>query len=173
MFLELMATVFAGIAVAGVVMALNKISGGRLPRWAAPVGAGLGMIALTISMEYTWYGRTAASLPEGVEIAETIENQSFYRPWTYLAPYVERFVAVDTTSLKRHTNVPDQRMMDVYFFGRWAAVRRTPVLVDCVGQRRAALIDGMNFDADGQVVNAPWIAVQSSDPVLAAVCDVS
>ena len=49
MFLELIATVFAGLAMAGVVMLVNRTSGGRLPRWTAPVAAGLAMITATVS----------------------------------------------------------------------------------------------------------------------------
>ena len=74
MFLELIATVFAGLAVAGVVMLVNRMTGGKLPRWFVPVAAGLGMIGTTISNEYSWYDRTVATLPEGLEIAQTVEN---------------------------------------------------------------------------------------------------
>ncbi len=69
MFLELIATIFAGIACAGVAMLLNLATGRRLPRWILPIAAGAGMIAMTISNEYTWFDRTAERLPDGVEIA--------------------------------------------------------------------------------------------------------
>lgn len=173
MFLELAATVFAGVATAGVIMLVNRLTGGRLPRWLMLAGAAVAMISMTIFMEYSWFKRTTASLPPGVEVAQQIEKKSLYRPWTYLVPYVDRFVAVDTTSLKRHPKVPDQRMGELYFFGRWAALQRTPVLVDCAGLRRATLIDGMEFDEHGQVVDAPWINVDASDRVVAAVCGVA
>ena len=137
MFLELIGTVFAGIAVAGVMMILNKLSGGRLPRWVVPVAAGLGMIGTTIASEYGWYGRTSATLPEGMEIAQTIEKQSFYQPWTYVTPYIDRFVAVDATSLRQNPDQPGQRMVDLYYFGRWAPLTKVPVLLDCEGARRA------------------------------------
>ena len=82
MFVELIATVFAGIACAGVAMLLNIMTGRRLPKWIMPVSAGLGMIAMTISNEYTWFKRTADRLPEGLEIATTVEEQGWLRPWT-------------------------------------------------------------------------------------------
>ncbi len=173
MFLELIGTVFAGIAMAGVVMLLNRLSGGRLPRWAAPVGAGLAMIAVTISMEYGWYGRTSANLPEGVVVAQAVPKQSYYQPWTYLAPYVDRFVAVDELSLKRNPDQPGQRMVELYFFGRWSPLRKVPAVYDCAGSRLAALIDGVAFGADGAIRNADWRAVAPDDPVLRTVCAVS
>ncbi len=173
MFLELIATVFAGLAVAGVVMLLNKATGSRLPKWIVPVAAGLGMIGTTISNEYGWYGRTTASLPEGLEIAQTVENQSFYRPWTYARPYVDRFVAIDVTSLRENPSLPGQRMLDLYFYGRWAPLNKMSVLLDCEGARRASLADGAEFGADGQVVDASWISVPADDPVLTTGCEVS
>jgi hypothetical protein len=172
MFLELIAVVFAGIATAGVVMLVNKLTGGYLPRWVMPIAAGAGMIAATISSEYGWYDRNTKDLPEGFEVIQTVENQSFYRPWTYLKPDTERFVAVDHPSLKTNPDLPDQRMVDLYFFGRWAPVNKIPVLVDCAGLRRATLADGMEFDADGQVSNADWVSVERDDPILNSVCEV-
>lgn len=173
MFLELIATVFAGLALAGVVMLIRKATGGRLPNWVVPVAAGLGMIATTISNEYGWYGRTTDSLPAGLEIAQTVENQSFYRPWTYVRPYVDRFVAVDTASLRENPALPGQRMVDLYFYGRWAPPSSMRVLLDCNGERRASLADGAEFGADGRVTDANWIGVGADDPVLATGCGVS
>ncbi len=173
MFLELIGTVFAGIAMAGAVMLVNRLAGGLLPRWAAPVGAGLAMLAVTVSMEYSWYGRTAANLPEGVVVARTVSKQSLYQPWTYLSPYVDRFVAVDEMSLKRNASVPGQRMIDLYFFGRWAPLRKVPAIYDCAQSRLATLDSGVAFGDDGEVRNAAWGPVASDDPVLQSVCGIS
>ncbi|MEX0349968.1 MAG: hypothetical protein AB3N15_11140 [Paracoccaceae bacterium] len=170
MFLELIATVFAGIAMAGLVMLLNRVLGGRLPKWLAPVGAGLAMIAVTISSEYSWYGRTAAALPEDVEVIETVDSQAIYRPWTYVAPYVDRFAALDRASVQTNPALPDQRLADLYFFGRWTAVSKLPVLVDCAGARRANLADGAQFDDDGAITNADWVAADDGDAVIQALC---
>lgn len=172
MFLELIGTVFAGIGMAGVVILLNRLTGRRLPGWAAPVAAGLGMIAMTMSMEYSWFSRTAATLPEGVTVAETHEKQGLYQPWTYLVPYVDRFAAVDTLSVKRHRDLPDRRIADLYFFGRWSALRKMPVAFDCAGGRRAILTSGTEFDSAGDIVNASWTNVGIEDPVLAVTCEV-
>lgn len=171
MFLELMATIFGGIGAAGVVMLLNRLLGGRLPRWLAPVGAGAAMIATTISMEYSWYGRTVDNLPEGLVVAQAVEQRAFYQPWTYAVPYVNRFVAVDMATMRTHPERPDQRLADLYFFGRWSAVDKLPVATDCDGRRRAMLADGIDFDADGSVAGANWIALSGPDPVLDTICE--
>ena len=66
MFVELIATIFAGIACAGIAMLLNRLTGRRLPKWIIPIAAGAGMLGMTVSNEYTWYSRTAETLPEGL-----------------------------------------------------------------------------------------------------------
>ncbi len=172
MFLELIGTIFAGFAVAGIVMILNKVTGGRLPRWAAPVGAGLGMIGVSITSEYSWYDRTREALPEGLTVVQKVENQAFYRPWTYAVPFVDRFAAVDTVSVRTNDKVPEQRLIDLYFFGRWAPVSKMPIAVDCSGNRRANLADGAEFADDGSVLNADWVQVDAKDPVIEATCEI-
>jgi hypothetical protein len=173
MFLELIAVIFAGIAAAGVVMLLGLITGGRLPKWLAPVAAGVAMLGVTVSNEYTWFGRTSAQLPGGVVVIETVEERTFYRPWTYVVPYVRRFVALDEASLRRNPQVQDQRMADLYLFGRWAAVHRMPVLVDCAAGRLAQLADGASFGVDGTVTDAAWDTTESVKAMVRAVCGVA
>ena len=170
MFVELIATIFAGIACAGLAMFLNLLTGKRLPKWVTPVAAGVGMILVTISNEYTWFGRTTADLPEGLEIALTVEEQSWLRPWTQIRPYPKRFAAVDTGTARTNDNAPDQVLADLYFFGRWSPVNRAPMLFDCTGNRFALLIDGAEFDAAGNIANATWQAMPPDDPILTTAC---
>jgi hypothetical protein len=170
MFIELIATLLAGLAGAGVVMLLNKVLGGRLPRWFAPVGAGLAMLATTISNEYSWFDRTKETMPEAFQIAETVENKTFYRPWTYAFPYVHRYVAVDEASVRTHANHPGLKLADIYFFGRWSPVNRLPILADCPQMRRAALADGIDFDQSGTIGGVDWVQVDSSDALVATLC---
>lgn len=170
MFLELIGTIFAGFAIAGVVMGLNMLTGGRLPKWAAPVAAGLGMITVTIISEYSWYERTRDTLPEGLTIVQEVENQALYRPWTYAVPYVDRFAAVDVASLRTNAQVPEQRLVDLYFFGRWAPVLKMPIAVNCADHSRANLADGATFGDDGHLIGADWLPVDADDPVVLATC---
>ncbi len=171
MFVELIATVFAGIACAGVAMLLNLITGRRLPKWIMPVAAGLGMIGMTISNEYNWFDRTAERLPVDVVIAMTVDEQSWLRPWTKAWPYTKRFVAVDTGTARKNDSLPDQRLADLYFFGRWSPVNQAPMLFDCKGARSALLIDGAEFADDGTVADADWQSMPDGDPILKLVCE--
>ncbi|MFK7880183.1 hypothetical protein [Roseobacter sp.] len=171
MFVELIATVFAGIACAGVAMLLNVVTGRRLPKWIMPIAAGLGMIGMTISNEYTWFDRTAERLPEGVEIATKVEEQSWLRPWTQIWPYTKRFAAVDKATARTNDDWPEQRLADVYFFGRWSPVNKAPMLFDCQSRRAALLIDGADFGENGGVTNADWQALPEGDQTLKLVCE--
>lgn len=170
MFLELIATIVAGIAAAGMMMLVMRATGSRLPKWLTPVAAGAAMIGVTITNEYGWYPRTFAKLPEGVVVVETVQNQSFYRPWTYARPFTERFVAVDTATMRTHPQQPALRMADTYYFGRWSPVNRIGVLADCAGLRRAPLTDAVSFAEDGAVTGAAWLAVTEGDSLLRAIC---
>lgn len=171
MFIELIATFVAGFACAGIALTVNKVTGGRLPRWLTPVAAGAGMIAMIIYNEYTWFERTEQNLPQGLEIALKVDEKSWLRPWTQIWPYTKRFVAVDTATARRNEAAPGQKMADLYFFGRWSPVNQVPVLFDCSNSRSAILIDGAEFGDDGTVGNADWQAMPKGDPVFRLACE--
>ena len=131
------------------------------------------MITATVSNEYTWFSRTVDNLPEGFRVAQSVEKKSFYQPWTYAIPYVERFVAIDEASLRTNDKVPDQRMLDLYFYGRWARPQKMPVLFDCAAGKMASLGEDTEFDDSGQVIGAQWVPSAADDPVQSAACEVS
>lgn len=171
MFLELIATFIAGIACAGIAMLVNSATGRRLPKWIIPIAAGAGMLAMTLSNEYTWYTRTVEQLPEGLTVALTVEEQSWVRPWTQIWPYTKRFVAVDRATARSHANQPDQSLVDIYFFGRWSVVNRAKMLFDCAGQRSALLTNGTAFASDGSLTGVDWQALAADDAMLRAACE--
>ncbi|MCI2395139.1 hypothetical protein [Aliiroseovarius sediminis] len=173
MFYEMIATLVSAFVGAGLVLILNKLTGGRLPKWAMPVGAGLAMIATTVATEYAWYDRTRDLLPEGMTIVMEVENTSLYRPWTYAVPFVERFVAMDEHSLRTHAVRSELRMVDLLYMGRWSPARQMVVLGDCAAGKRAPLIDAVEFDASGQVSGVEWTKVPDDDPILTAICNLS
>ncbi|WP_299923660.1 hypothetical protein [uncultured Pelagimonas sp.] len=163
MFLELIAVFIAGFAGAGAMMLLGKISGGRLPKWLVPVGAGAAMLIAGISSEYSWFSRTSGNLPEGIEIAETGESKALWRPWTYVFPMTNRFVAADTGNMQTNSETDGLYLVDLYFFGRWRAVQVVEVMVDCNGHRRADPVLGDGSDP-------LWRDVGPQDSVVKTVC---
>ena len=170
MFFELIGTVVAGVAAGLIVWAINRTLKGRLPGWLAPVAAGIAMLLATISSEYGWFARTEAAMPEGMIVAEKVEDTAFYRPWTYAKPFVSRFVAVDRATIRTHPEQPGQRIVDLVFYGRWARTAKVPVLFDCTTNRRADIVDGVAFGEDGEVTNADWRDVPATNALLMAAC---
>ncbi|PWR04107.1 hypothetical protein DKT77_03445 [Meridianimarinicoccus roseus] len=170
MFLELIATFVIGLGGAGTVLLLNKVMRGRLPGWLMPATAGLSMIAFSIWSEYTWYPRTANNLPDKVVVAWANEDSAPWKPWTYALPQTNRFVAVDTGTIRTNDGLPGQRMVDLYFMGRWAPGRQVSVVFDCDGNRRAELGPNAAMDERGALSPDAWTTMAPDDPVLRTAC---
>lgn len=170
MFFELIGTIVAGVAVALLVWAINRALKGRLPSWLVPVSAGIAMLIATISSEYGWFARTQANMPTGFVVAQTVKDQGLYRPWTLVKPFVSRFVAVDQATMRTNPAHPDQRIVELVFYGRWARTAKVPVLFDCAAHKRADLIDGVDFGTDGEVLNVSWHQMAADESLLLAAC---
>lgn len=170
MFLELIAAVFAGAAAAGLVLLANRLTGGRLPRWLMPATAGAVILLFTIRMEYSWFDRTTADFPESVVVAERHEARAMWRPWTYLFPLTDRFVAVNTAAFLVKPGVPDQRIVDYVSFGRWQPQQEMPMVIDCASRRGAPLVTGVTYDDSGAVEDAPWAPIPEGDKAFEAIC---
>jgi len=170
MFFELIATIFAGFAGAGLAHLLIRLTGRRLPKWLIPIAAGAAMIGTTISNEYTWFNRTVAGLPPGLEVALKVEESAAYRPWAYLFPFVTRFLAVDMTTMRTNAALPDQRMVDVYAFGRWRAPQRRLVMVDCASGARADVAPGSSVSVGGGIEGLSWRNTGAADPIVSTSC---
>lgn len=163
MFLELVAVIFAGFAGAGLALLLVRLIPGR-PRWIVPVGAGAAMLAATISSEYSWYARTAAALPEGLRVVQTRESRAAWRPWSYLYPLTEGFIAVDTAGLRANAAEDGLYLANVYFYGRWRPLQAVQFMVDCPGGRLAP-------PAGGDGAEPAWQDAAPDDPILGSVCE--
>ena len=167
MFLELLASFSAGIGVAGLVLLFNLITGGRLPKWAMPVGAGLAMIGYGVWSEYSWAERTVSALPDGIEVIETSEESRFWKPWTYAVPQTTRIMAADVAGIRKNDSVQGARLVDLYLFERWQAPGKIMQLVNCEDPARALVTDAALADPEEA---AHWLPVTQEDPIYGAVC---
>ncbi|RVT83213.1 hypothetical protein DXV76_13245 [Rhodobacteraceae bacterium CCMM004] len=170
MFFELIGVILAGAAAALLFWAVNRALRGRMPSWGGPVLAGLTMLGVTIASEYGWADRTARAMPAGLEVAQTVEERTWWRPWTYVWPISTRFVAVDMSTVRTHPQQPGLRIVELIFFGRWTGTSKVPILIDCAEGRRADIADGVTFGADGAVEGVVWRAVPADDPVQRVAC---
>ncbi|CDN96232.1 hypothetical protein [Agrobacterium tumefaciens] len=171
MLFELIAAVVAGVAVAGVVSGLRWISRGLLPKWIVPATGGVAMLVYAVWSEYTWYDRMTNAMPTGVVVTWKNEDQSFWRPWSYYMPVINRFTAVDVSGARRHPQQRDQVMVDVILAARWRTSTVVKAVFDCASGRRADLIgDKVTIADDGAIAGAEWITLAADDPARTVVC---
>lgn len=166
MFLELIATFAVGIGAAGLALVACHLSRGRLPRYSAPILAGIAMILYAIWSEYTWANRTLGTLPESVEVVSAVEEARFWKPWTYVVPQVTRMMVLDRAGVLTNPAVPEILLADVYLFGRWAPPVKRQQLVDCARTARADASEAALSDP----AQADWMVVGKEDPLIGALC---
>lgn len=166
MFYELIATVAVAFGAAGMVMLVNRLVGRRLPKWALPAAAGLSMIAFTIWSEYSWADRTINGLPEGLAVVQTIDESTFWKPWTYIKPMTPRLIVADLTSIQSNDVAPAIRLVDLYLFERWEAPNQVPQLVDCETGSRADVTDQALADPS----KAVWRPINPGNDIKRVVC---
>jgi len=169
MFLELIAAFAAAFAAAGVAILVNFLTGGRLPKWVTPVAAGAALMGYAVWSEYSWYERTAGILPEGVDVTFVNVSRAAYKPWTYAVPYVNRFAALDTLSVRTNEAVPHQRIADLYFYGRWSRRVGLEVVVDCSDGLLAPLASA-TLNETGEATDAAWARPAEGDRTVEAAC---
>ncbi|MBD1204344.1 MAG: hypothetical protein O9292_09765 [Rhodobacteraceae bacterium] len=170
MALELIAAFISAIACAGIGMLLRKLSGGRLPKWLVPAAAGAGMIGFAVVMEYGWFGRQAAALPEGVVVVWEDQRPQALRPWTMAVPMTSRFLAMDTRSLAAHPGDPDLILAEVYGFARWQGIEQALLVVDCATDRSVRLTAAMKIDDSGVLTGGEWAPMAEGDTSATVAC---
>lgn len=170
MAFELIAAIVGAVGMAGIALALRKMSRGRLPKWIVPAFAALGLIGVTVALEYGWFARVSAELPEGVEVVWQEEGASPVRPWTYLAPLVTSFVALDARGVAVHPDVATLRIARIYSFARWQPPAEALMVFDCAAGRRVLLTEGVEITADGTLTGAEWSVPAEGDQMQQAAC---
>lgn len=163
MFFELIAAVFAGVSVGGLVLLAGRLVGG-VPRGLVPIAGGAAMIAFAIWSEYAWFDRMRAGLPDSAVVIASNESRAAWRPWTFVAPLTTRFAAVDPAAGQPLAGQPEMVVVSIRLVERWKPVIEVPVIVDCAGSRRADLVGVEDLD------QARWVAMGMEDPLMAAVC---
>ena len=170
MLWELIATIVAGLGAAGIALAIRFISRKKAPRCLVPAFAGLGMLGFQVQSEYSWYQHQASLLPDGVVVVRTVEQQSFWRPWSYLHPQTLRFIAADIANA-----APNQRneaiwLVDLYFFERRLSAKRVPQVVHCQQHARTDFTEQLRIPAPGEAVGKVWHKLDINDPLLLTLC---
>ncbi|ADZ92360.1 hypothetical protein [Marinomonas mediterranea] len=171
MFWEFFATISAGLAGAGIALALRKFTLSKAPKWLIPSFAGLSMLTFQIHSEYTWFDHQSSRLPEGVIVLKTVEEKAPWRPWSYLYPQTLRFIAVDIErAAKNHAN-PDLVLVDLYFFERRQLAKRVPQVIHCGLNMRADFTNLLDIPQPGKpTISKEWKPLKSDDPLKQELC---
>lgn len=170
MFLGLLAAVVGGVSLAATLLIISKVARIDMPRWLYPAVAGIGMIALTIYIEYTWFSTARAELPNDVEVVETFSRTSVLQPWTFLAPRVDRFMAVDHGSVRLNPDVDDVVLIDVYLMERLNPTLQATQFIHCGTASRMLVGDATEFTDDGLPADEDWVPLGEDDPLVLSVC---
>lgn len=166
MFWTLVATVFCGLGAAGIALGIRAATRNKAPRWIIPVFAGMGMLGYLIQGEYTWYDHKKAQLPEEAVVVSTQNEGIFWRPWTFVFPYVTSFTTVDTQSISRDSDNQNVVRFTLYRFEQKMtdAVSHRIHIINCATQELVPL----GSDGRPRVDNLKLLV--SGDPLLETVC---
>ncbi|MDR7126035.1 hypothetical protein [Pseudotabrizicola sp. 4114] len=170
MAFEFFAAIVAAVALGGMVHLLRRLTGTRLPNWSVTVAAAVGLIGTTIWLEYDWFNRVSAELPEGVQVVWLSEEVMTLRPWTLIAPITTRFVAMDTRAIAQHPNNPGLRMAKLFNFARWRSVTDALMVFDCAQRQQVLVTEGVQISEDGTLQGADWVTAPEGDGFQAAAC---
>ncbi|ABM17995.1 hypothetical protein [Marinobacter nauticus] len=166
MFWTFVATVFCGLGAAGIALGIRAATAKKAPKWLIPVFAGAGMLGYLIYGEYTWYDHKRAMLPEEAVVVATEQEKIFFRPWTFVFPYVTSFSAVDRESISRDTGDQDIVRFTLYRFEQTVtdAVSHRVHLINCGSRELVPL----GSDGAPRVDNMKLL--ESNDPLYTTVC---
>lgn len=178
MLYEFIATIAAGLGLAGVALIithLSKLAGKRAPRWLIPLFGAIGIFGFQIHQEYNWFGQEVAQLPEGVTVVKTAEESTWFRPWTYVKPQVLRFIAADSGHARANSDNKDIYLVNLYLFERRRNVQQVPQVIDCATPARADYVlqeknSKLTIDEHVKQTTA-WRPLGKDDPLYINVCE--
>ncbi len=169
MILEFIAALTSGVALMGVLMLANRLTGQRMGRWVFPAAVGLGMLAYSVWSEYSWASRAITPDSPYVEVTRN-HNSVWYRPWTYLWPQVNRMIALDRRFYRTRTDQPHLVQARVVRLERWIPESAYIAVFDCDAGALAPLLEGVELMPDGTLAGAEWDSLPADDPILRGVC---
>lgn len=169
MILEFIAAVTSGVALMGVLMLANQLTGRRMGRWVFPAAAGLGMLGYSVWSEYTWASRVIGPDSPYVEVSRN-HASVWYRPWTYLWPQVDWMIALDQRFYRTRSDQPQLVQVRVVRLGRWIPDSAYIAVFDCDAGALAPMVEGVEMMSDGTLEGAEWASLPESDPMLRGAC---
>ncbi len=165
MIFHLISVFVTGIAAVGVVMIVFRLFGRKPPKFVYPIVAGLAMFGFNIYNEYAWYPTVKSGLPENIKVVKEFPTQAFYSPWSMFIPRIERFAAIDMSSIKRNEAHSGLVLAETLLVAKGQEPLRTYQLFDC---KKARLTD---LDEQGNPLKNGWVELDGDDTMLLAACE--
>ncbi|MCC5970674.1 MAG: hypothetical protein JJU15_12025 [Pararhodobacter sp.] len=169
MILEFIAALTSGVALMGVLIIVNRLTGRRMGAWVFPAAVGLGMLSYSVWSEYSWASRVITPGASYVEVTRN-HNSVWYRPWTYLWPQVNRIIALDRRYERTHPGQPHLVQARVVRLERWIPESAFIAVFDCDAGALAPMVAGVELMPDGTVEGAEWVPMPADDPMLRGAC---
>lgn len=170
MLLTLLGAIVLAAAACGVVMALVRATGRKVPKGLLALTAGVSMIGFMAWNENSWFSRQVADLPDTVVVLRTGEFSNFIQPWTVLFPRINRYLAVDTANIVTNDFDPSVKAVEVLIAERYAPTRVRRQLVNCETREGADFPTGAALDERGLPTDAQWRPLPADDPLIPVVC---
>lgn len=167
MFWNFVATVVCGLGAAGIALGIRAATAKRAPKWLIPVFAGAGMLAYLIYGEYTWFDHKRSLLPDEAVVVATEHEKIFFRPWTFVFPYVTAFSTVDTNGFRQDTGDANIIRFTLYRFDQKVtdAVSHRAHLINCQSRELVPL------GPDGTPRLNHMKRLEATDALYKTVCD--
>ena len=166
MLLQLLIIVCIGFAAAGAAMLAFRLFGRRLPKAAAIVAAGLGMLAYTQWERYSWAERTIAALPPDLALVQTVPYDGALEFWARIWPRADALVVADRAATATNPAAPGILRVRTLLIARHGETLELLQYLDCAGRRRAPLLRPQDPPPEGP----GWIGGGEPAALYAAVC---
>ncbi len=170
MLMSFLGTIVLGFGVAGAWMLVTRAFRIQAPRWTIPVLAGGAMLVFHVYVEYSWFQRTAGTLPDRAVVADVGTYSHPLQPWTLVVPQVNRFTVIDTGRVRTHPDLAGFVLAEVAFVTRYYPTLTSRQLYDCAAPRRADILPSMDLGGDRFLDGLVWIELDADDGARAAAC---
>ncbi len=170
MFLEIVAVVAVAFAACGSLLLIAKAFRIKLPRWAIPLTAGLAMVAVTISVRYTWADRLIGGLPAQVVVIDRYHATSWLEPWSYVVPRVNQLLVLDHGKTRTNPEHPEIRLVTLALVEQHSGTLEMTQFIDCQRQRRVVVTQDLQLDAEGLPSASSWIEGGEPQTLYRAAC---
>jgi len=170
MFVHLAIVIAMGAIAAGVIYAIGRTVSWKPPGIAYLLAVAAAMLGYAVYDEYSWYNRATAALPTQIKVIRSYATSMPYQPWTYAAPRIYKFDAVDLASPRANPKAPGLTLVRLIRVTRNTSSLDLGAIVDCGNERFAEVAATTQFSDDGVPLDAKWQQLTDHPALRSAIC---